>query len=198
MGLRGNSINSPAVHRVGGRHGARAALTLFAVAVLFVSVQTQARAQFSEYAVKAAFLVNFVQFVKWPPAALPNDGEPLVMGVLGDDPFDGVLDEAVKSTSIGGRKLIVRRSRRIEDLKGCQIVFVSKSEDARLGGILASLQGTSVLTVGETEQFAQNGGVINFTRQGDQVRFEINPSAAQRAQLEISSKLLKLARLVGP
>jgi hypothetical protein len=160
-----------------------------AVLVLLVlacpGFQPRALAQYSEYEVKAAFLVNFAQFVKWPakPGVQPS------IGILGDDPFGGAL-ERVAHGNIG-------RSQRLEDLKGCQILFISKSERPRIGQILASLQGTGVLTVSDIEEFARKGGVIGFFMDGAKVRFEINPEAGQKAGLEISSKLMKLGRIVN-
>lgn len=137
----------------------------------------------SEYDVKAAFIAKFPEFVKWPAGA-----GSITVGLLGDDSFGGALDRMVK----------VKRSKRVEDLKGCQIIFVSKSERGNVGGILAALSGANVLTVGESDGFTRQGGAIGFTMEGDKVRFEINTRAAQRSGLEISARLLKLAtRVVG-
>ena len=141
----------------------------------------------SEYDLKAAYLYNFVQFVKWPA------GGSGTIGVLGDDPFGGKLEAALQG------KLSVKRSRKPEDLRGCKVVFISNSERGSVAGILASLAGTSVLTVGESEGFVKQGGIIGFIMDGEKVRFEINTRAAQRGGLEISSRLLKLAsRVVNP
>ena len=146
-----------------------------------------------EYAFKATCLFNFTQFVKWPAAA----GGQFTIGILGDDPFGGTLEKIIQGEAIGGRKLAVRRSRKAEELKGCQVVFISSSERANTGAILASLAGANVLTVGEHEGFVKQGGAIGFISEGTKVRFEINNGAAQRAGLEISSRLLKLATRVG-
>ncbi len=150
-------------------------------------------AAYDEYEVKAAFLFNFVQFVKWPAAP----GGQLLIGILGDDPFGGALDKIIKGETVAGRKLAIKRSHKADDLKGCQVVFVAGSERANVGGILASLTGANVLTVGETEGFVKQGGAIGFSSGGEKVRFEINNGAAQRAGMEISSRLLKLASRVG-
>lgn len=141
----------------------------------------------SEYDLKAAYLYNFVQFVKWPA------GGSGTIGVLGDDPFGGKLEAALQG------KLSVKRSRKPEDLRGCKVVFISNSERGSVAGILASLAGTSVLTVGECEGFVKQGGIIGFIMDGEKVRFEINTRAAQNGGLQISSRLLKLAsRVVNP
>lgn len=157
-------------------------LLLFCIVWKIAVCGVEARAQgVSEYDLKAACLAKFPQFVKWP-----SSSGTMTVGILGDDPFGGALDKMIK----------VKRGRRVEDLKGCQIVFVAKSERGNLGGIIASLAGANVLIVGESEGFVKQGGMIGFTMEGDKVRFEINPAAAQRAGLEISSQLLKLARRV--
>ncbi|HEY6167173.1 MAG TPA: YfiR family protein [Verrucomicrobiae bacterium] len=156
-----------------------------------------AQKSFDEYEVKAVFLFNFVQFVKWPAAAFDRTDSPIRIGVLGDDPFGAALDKTIKGESVGGRKLIVQRSRRPEDLNRCHLLFISASEKNRLPEILAGLKGGSVLTVSEIDQFAQRGGVINFFLEGNRVRFEINRDEAQRRGLEISAQLLKLGRVVN-
>lgn len=135
-----------------------------------------------EYELKAGFIAKFPSFVKWPAP-----GSPVTVGVLGNDPFGPALDRVMK----------VRRSKRVEDLKGCQIIFISKSERGNIPGIIAALAGANVMTVGDTEGFVKQGGVLGFVMEGDKVRFEINTGAAKRAGLDISSRLLKLASLVG-
>lgn len=128
----------------------------------------------SEYAVKAAFLGKFPQFVKWPSGG----GSPTV-GILGNNPF--------------GSALRARQASRVEDLKGCQIIFIAKSERGNIGAILSGLAGTNVLTVGESDGFARQGGIIGFTLEGDKMRFEINLVAARRNGLVIDSRLTELA-----
>jgi hypothetical protein len=150
-----------------------------------------------EYQVKAIFLFNFVQFVTWPAAAFPDPHTPITVGILGDDPFGPFLEEAVRGEVIDGRSLTIKRFQVIEEVSGSQVLFVSKSETGRLRQILAALQGTSILTVGETEAFARQGGIINFITVDNKVRYEINVDAAKRANLDISSKLLRLAKIVG-
>jgi len=149
-------------------------------------------AQYSapEYEIKAAFLVDFAQFVKWPAKALPGGTQPSI-GILGEDPFGGALERIVHG------QMTVEHSQRLDDLKGCQIIFVCKSEKARVDQILASLQGASILTVSDVDQFARKGGVIDFVMDAGKVRFEINPAAGQRAGLEIRSQLMKLGRIVN-
>ena len=152
------------------------------------------RAQFSEYEVKAAFLANFTQFVKWPAKAFADEGAPFAIGVLGTDPFSGALEKYVRGQTVSGRKIVIKRGRRAEDLRMCQVVFICKSERGRIAEIVGGLQGASILIVGETEQFTSQGGMIGFKMEGNKVQFEINSGPAQRVGLELSSRLLKLSR----
>ena len=150
-----------------------------------------------EYQVKAIFLYNFVRFITWPDAAFPDAHTPITIGILGDDPFGPLLEEAVQGEVIDGRSLTIKRSTRVEEVIDSHMLFVGKSEKGRVGQILAAVQGKSILTVGETEAFARQGGIINFITVDNKVRYEINLEAAKRAHLDISSKLLSLAKIVG-
>jgi len=149
-----------------------------------------------EYPVKAAFLYNFAKFVEWPPEAMGASSAPLVLGVLGDDPFGSSIDQLVAGKTANGRQLSVRRLKWGQDLGQCHILFICSSERKRVPQILDSLKGTTVLTVGEMEQFSQQGGMIQFVLEQSKVRFEINVGAADRARLRVSSKLLALAKTV--
>jgi len=149
-----------------------------------------------EYQVKAIFLFNFVQFVTWPAAAFPDRRTPIIIGILGDDPFGPFLEDAVRGEVIDGRPLTIKRFQGVEEVIDSHILFISKSETGRLSQILAAVRGHNILTVGETEAFAHQGGVINFITVGNKVRYEINVEAAERAHLDISSKLLRLAKIV--
>jgi hypothetical protein len=149
-----------------------------------------------EYQVKAAFLVNFVQFVDWPSRAFVDDTTPLCIGVLGEDPFGSALDDLVRGEKADDRALVVRRATAPEPLLDCHLVFVSESEKDRLGGILSVLEGHPILTVGETDGFSRRGGIINLRIHQNRVRFEINPTAGERQGLKLNSQLLSLGMLV--
>jgi hypothetical protein len=151
-----------------------------------------------EYGIKAVFLFNFARFVAWPPVAFADAQAPLVIGVLGDDPFGDTLDEAARAENVNGHPLVVRRFHAVEDVGACQILFISRSEAGRLGGILAALKGRSLLTVGDMDDFARRGGMIRFITENNRVRLRINLEAAQAAHLTLSSKLLRPAEIVGP
>ena len=172
-------------------------LWLAAVALSLAPEQIRAQGDVSkEYQVKAAFLFHFAQFVEWPAETFTNADAPFRIGVLGGNPFAGALDEIVRGETIGSRKIIVQYSRRAADLKNCQIVFVSKTEATRLPRILKEFDGQNSLTVGECDGFASLGGVLNFYLEDDKVHFEINPDAAAREKLKISSQLFRLGKIV--
>jgi hypothetical protein len=152
----------------------------------------------NEYDLKAAFLFHFAQFVEWPAEALPNRSTPLTIGILGGDPFGKTLDEMVANEAVRGHKLVVRRFRDVGETDSCQILFISPSEDARLGPILSHLKGRSILTVGETKGFAQRSGIIGFILSDRRLRLAVNLAAANASRLTISSKLLRQSEIVGP
>ena len=151
-----------------------------------------------EYQVKAVFLFNFAQFVDWPPEAVPDSKAPLVIGVLGDDPFGGFLEATVRGEHRGARPFVVRRYKRVEDIKTCDILFISQSEGDRVDEILATLKSRPILTVSDGEAFAERGGMIRFVTESNRIRLKINLQAAQAAHLTISSKLLRVAEIVTP
>jgi hypothetical protein len=153
----------------------------------------------SEYLIKAGFIYNFAKFVDWPSAAFSQPDSPIVIGVIGTDPFGSVLDHIVEDKKIGPRGFVVRRykgGKDLKDLKDCKILFVSASEKTHVDEILQSVKGLPILTVGETAGFAERGGVIRFTLEDNRVRFEVNVDAAHQADLNISSRLLTLARII--
>jgi hypothetical protein len=150
----------------------------------------------SEYQVKAAFLYNFAKFVEWPGNNSGDPNAPFVIGVLGRDPFGSEIDCAVEGKMVNGRRLTIKRFSSLDAYQHCQILFVSSSERNNLPRIIATVANRNVLTVSETDRFAHIGGIINFVTIENQIRFEINQAAAERAGLRISSKLLSLARIV--
>jgi hypothetical protein len=151
-----------------------------------------------EYEVKAAFLFNFAKFVEWPPDAFPDPATPVTICVLGEDPFGQGLDAVVEGETLNGRRLVVRRLRDVLQVRDCHVLFVSRSEKERLPSLMAGLRSGGVLTVGEGDDFLEQGGIIRFILEQNRVRFDINLDAAERGRLKLSSKLLRLARSVNP
>ena len=150
----------------------------------------------TEYEVKAAFIYNFAKYVQWPPPPHSDSNAPFVIGVLGKDPFGKVLDEAMKGQTVQGRLIIVRRFVRTDEID-CDILFVCSSERQSLQKILEALRRRPVLTIGEMDQFAELGGMINLTREQNRVHFDMNPQAIRRAGLKAGSQLFRLARIVN-
>ncbi|HEY1794151.1 MAG TPA: YfiR family protein [Opitutaceae bacterium] len=150
----------------------------------------------TEYQIKAVFLYNFAEFVDWPAGSFPDPQAPLVIGILGDDPFGSMIDEAVKGERVSGRPIVIRRFRTASEISGCQILFISRSEKDRLPEIMRDIRDMSVLTVSDADGFSRAGGMIRFIMENNKVRLRINPQAAKQARLSISSKLLRPAQIV--
>lgn len=149
-----------------------------------------------EYPVKLAFLYNFTKYVEWPADSYSYVSAPLAICVVGHDPFNPDIEEELRVRQAWGHPIRVLRLRPAETLGVCHIVFIPVTEKDHAAKIVRSLEGSSILTVGETEGFAAMGGIINLTVERSEIHFEINRLAADRAHLKISSQLLNLARIV--
>lgn len=162
---------------------------------LFLAFSEKTKAQGAARAdqVKAAFLFHFTQFVKWPPEAFTNTSEPFVIGILGTDPYGAYLDRLLTDEKVSGRPIVVKRFADEEKAGICHLLFINKSIAA---DALAELHRNATLTVGDAPDFTGRGGIIRFYTEQNKVRFEINITAAKAAGIEISSKLLRLAKLV--
>lgn len=148
-----------------------------------------------EYAVKAAFVHNMAKFVEWP--VLANDRGILRLCILRQAAF---VDAAVslQGKAVGSRVWEVMLVTSSAELRACQVLFIGAAEADNLPRLLVSIKGSSVLTVGDSEGYAEQGVVVNFYVEQNKVRFEINLAAARRAELKVSSQLLKLARIIQP
>jgi hypothetical protein len=174
----------------------RSALLVLALAaaVLLAPGMSRAADETFEAPVKAAFLYHFSRFIEWPAHATADRGE-FVICVVGKDPFGAVLDETVAGKKVGGRRLAVLREPDPETASRCAIVFVGTLAPERLSALLAELRERPVLLVGDSD-FLRRGGTVQFTRDGNHVRIDIDPKRAEARGLRISSRLLSLARLV--
>jgi hypothetical protein len=170
-------------------------LSLLGFIDLVNPLQAHAQDALSEYQVKAAYLFNFLKFAEWPDESFVDPIAPIVIGVLGEDPFGNALPQVVIGKTVQGCDLVIRLYHAGEDLRSAHILFISASERKRLPTILSSLRGSSVLTVADTAGFLEAGGMIQFLNENG--RFAINVDATGRAKLNISSKLLSLAKVVG-
>lgn len=149
-----------------------------------------------ECQVKAAFLYNFGKFVEWPQGSFRDAKSPFVICALGEDPLDGALD-TIHGKNMDGREVVIKRMESIKNGEKCHILFVSSSEGGNLLQILGAIKHWSVLTVGDMKGFAESGGIINFISRDNRIGFEINVRAAEEAHLKISSKLIKLGKIVN-
>jgi len=149
-----------------------------------------------EYQIKAVFLFNFTQFVEWPDSVFHEPQTPLVIGILGEDPFGTYLDKTVLGEEINNHPLVIQRYRSVEEIKMCHILFISQTETDHLEEIFAGLKGRSILTVGEVADFTKQGGMIQFVTERNKIQLQINVEATREVDLTISSKLLRLAEIV--
>jgi len=143
----------------------------------------------------AAFLFNFVKFTTWPADVLP-DTNPIVVCVSGDDRVADSLVQLTRNKSVGGHPLSVRRTNLDQPLSGCHVVYGAALDGTRAQQLIRTASGQAILTVSDSSDFARRGGVANFFMDGDRMRFAVNPAAADRARLRISSNLLTLATVV--
>ena len=148
-----------------------------------------------EFEVKAAYLLNFAKFIEWPPQAFAGKDAPLVLCIVGRDQFGEALDK-VDRRSVQSREFRVRRGVSANDMGGCNMVWVSYSEQRRLPQLLQAAGRLPVVTVSDIDDFADAGGTIGLIEVDRRIRFDINLAAAQRAGLRISSQVLRLARSV--
>jgi hypothetical protein len=150
-----------------------------------------------EYQIKAVFLFNFAQFVEWPTNAFADKDAPLVVGILGADPFGPFLDDTVRNETARGHRLVVEHFQNVEEIKACHILYIGKSEAPKLDHTLAVLNNKPILTVSEIENAAYRGVMVRFITERNKIRLRINLEAARAADLAISSKLLRAAEVVG-
>jgi hypothetical protein len=149
----------------------------------------------SEYEVKAAFLHKFALFVEWPAQPPGEAPLPLVVGVLGQNPFGTNLQAVLSSKTVRGRPLTFRHFQRVDEAikTGCHLLFIAPSEKGRLQSVLTALRSRPILTVSDTPGFGELGVMINLLTRDNRLGFEINQGAAGEAGLRLSSQVLDLA-----
>jgi hypothetical protein len=169
-----------------------------AVLLALALAVSSARGQVSrEYPIKAAFMFNFAQFTEWPGHAFASPDSPMVIGVLGTDPFGTVLDDTARNEAVRGHRLVVERYRALEEMKTCHMLYIAQSEASHLDQVLAALKGKPVLTFSDIEGSAPRGVMVRFFPERNKIRLRINVEAARAADLTISSKVLRAAEIVG-
>jgi hypothetical protein len=149
-----------------------------------------------EYQVKAAFLYNFAKFVEWPASTFSDASAPLQICVFGRDPFGQTLRDITSEKTVQGRKLEINLVSDLPHARSCHILFIVASAETPVKQIVEGLRGAGVLTVGDSKGFTEQGGMINFVLENDRVQFEVNRTAAEKAGLKISSRLLSVAKSV--
>jgi hypothetical protein len=158
----------------------------------------QARAQnapLKEHEVKLAFVYNFLKFVDWPEDAFRSGDSPIVVYVVGKDSFGPELENVFRDKTVGNRRIEAKRVAPSDNLRACNVLFIAPMERRRMQAVFETIDSTSVLTVGETEDFCKIGGIINLINEANKIRFQINVDAARRARLKVHSTLLNLARI---
>lgn len=151
-----------------------------AVAIVVIACSEPCHAQApaaAEYDVKAAFIYNFAKFVEWPDGTFNDSQSQIVLCAYGKNNVETAFN-AIRGKQARGRTVVVRFNDEIDDLKSCNIIYISSSDKRRAASVLESVRGMSILTIGETPDFVQHGGVISFTSKENKIRFEINPQAA--------------------
>jgi hypothetical protein len=152
----------------------------------------------TDFQVKAAFLINFPKYVDWPASAFAETNSPIVVAILGDENVANAVQNMIGSGRIiGGHPLVLKRIAREEEITSdCQILFIAASERQRIPSLLEKIRGQKILTVSESDDFLEQGGIINLARQGRKIRLQVNLTAAGNAELKISSRLLVAADVV--
>jgi len=158
-----------------------------------VQQATAADMIFKEYQVKAVYLYNFAHFTTWPPELFPNETAPIRICVLDQDPFKGLLEKTVKDEAVGKRSFVIEYYSGIEEVSDCHILFTTKTKTAEL---LSFIGNKPILSVGDDESFAKNGGIINFKLVGNSVRLAINLTAMRKSGVQISFQVLQLADII--
>jgi hypothetical protein len=165
------------------------------VLILILSTTQVKGDEINEDQVKVAFLYNFAKFVEWPADSFRSDSAPVVITILGTDPY-GSLWDSLKEKTVRGRRIQIRRLGKLENLEDCHFLFISHSEKTTLRSLLAQVKNHPILTVSDMDRFAHQGGMIGLVNLEGKINFEINMDVVQRSRLKFSAQLLKLARIV--
>ena len=182
---------------MGKRYPIRFCLTVLGAGLLAMLGRELAYSQaISEDQIKAAYLYNFAKFVEWPEASFPDASAPIHLCLLNDPSIGAQLIQIVKDKQISGRSIAIVPIQNAEQARGCQILFINSAQSWQVEHVIKVLQGASVLTVGEAAGFVEQGGIVNFVVQNDQVHFQVNHRAATQSRLRMSARLLSVAKLV--
>jgi hypothetical protein len=177
-------------------------LVLLCLALLLTAMsasRASAREPASEESVKAAILFNLVRFVEWPVSAVPDPSAPRIVAIFGQDALQKRMVEMVTSEGLSSRIIVLEIGdlSRLEDCRdNIEVLYIARSAHNLMPQILDLLGARPVLTVGDDEGFVMQDGMINFMRQNDRIRFDINLDQAEKSRLKMSSRLFGLARVI--
>jgi hypothetical protein len=164
--------------------------------VIITPLSGRATPAAEEYQIKAVFLYNFANFITWPETAFKNTSIPFTVCILGEDPFGQYLDITLKDQKSRGHSFETRRIRNIAEAKPCHILFISQSEKNRFREIFSFTRNYTILTVGDMENFVEQGGMIEFSERNKKVKLNINPCAIEQVNLKAAADLLRLAQIM--
>ena len=164
----------------------------FLAAAIVASLAPASAEQVGEADVKAAYLFNFTRFVEWPDGT-PPPSDPFRLCVIADRTMTDLIERTMTGEAVKGRASKTAVPDSIEEARRCQILFVGRTEMSRARPILSALRDDPVLTVSDAARFADTGGIIEFVRIDEHLRFRVNVEAAKRSRVSISSRLLRVA-----
>ena len=168
-----------------------------AIVLLLPMSQFVSAAAVSEVKLKSAFLYNFTKFVEWPAERFANASEPIVIGLMAEEPMRAEITAIITNRFVNGRTLVVRPVGSVADMQASHILFVSAHEQVHYTSMRNRALLTAVLMVGEGESCRMSGAGICFVEQGEKLRFEINIDTVERSRLKIGAQLQKLAIAVN-
>jgi YfiR/HmsC-like len=175
------------------------AMRAFLRVAMFVAVcvfSTTAQKGLQQYDAKAKFLATTARFVEWPASSFKTPSAPLQICIQGNFSFGTRLAELTRSATVDGHRVEVKWIRKEQDLPGCQLIFLSRSEAKRYDKVLEAVKTSIALTVGEDEDFLHAGGMLSLETTRSGVLFDVNLDAVNEGHLKLSSQLLSLARHV--
>lgn len=164
--------------------------------LLMAFVPLQDNTKVSEHQLEAVFLYNFTQFVEWPNGVFSKSDSPLVIGILGNDPFGSYLDEIVHGERSDGRAIVIQRYTNVKQVENCHILFIDAGFTSKMDNILNELGNKKILTVSDANNFMKHGGMIRFVNESNKIKLQINLSSVKKSNITISSKLLRLSEIV--
>ncbi len=186
------------IQAAAGRRAALSALVLIVLGLLGPGTAASDPEPEGEAHLKVEMIYNIAKFIRWPTSTFDASGGQMIFAVVGEDSLAAILVSTLSQRSINGRHVFVRLIRRAQDMAGCHVLFISTSAEHRVAELLATAQHQALLTVGDSPGFVAAGGMVDFVREDNRLRFQIAPGRAEQAGLKVSAKLLALARVVEP